>query len=148
MGRPMGKFTCLIAALLFGVMGCGGNSSLQQKANNFWFSFFGNTLGSNVREFALRELHLNVDSFLGKSIIVSGKLVEFGDHRTYAVIADSSSKLLVSLVKIGSGGEDVADLKMESGKEIRVLGTLEVGKRGLPIVVASAVFSRSDTGDF
>jgi hypothetical protein len=78
-------------------------------------------------------------------VIIRGGLVELGDQGTYAVIGDSTYKLLISLGELRDRSPLGADAIGNSGVEVRFLGTLEVGKKGLPFLVATAVHRRNVT---
>ena len=133
----------LSLALVFGVSGCRRDgSSVAAGVSHLWFSSFGTSLSSDVHEIALKELHLSVDSLLGRTVIVRGPVVEFGEQGTYAVIGDDTSKLLISLAGAGSSGVLISEKVGHREFEFSFMGTLEVGKRGLPFLVASSVYSR------
>lgn len=123
------NFLIFVATLL-----CGG-CSLEARLNYdlALFRSFGGTVFTSPHQATAKELHLDSGTLQGKLIIVQGEILEIGHHGTHVILSDSSATMLVVTTLFGLEENDLAKWK---GRTLRVLGTLERGKKGLPFVLA------------
>ena len=123
----------LILALAFPLSSC---SNFAFSVDKKIFEYFGGTIWSSPAKISLREVHLDNGTLLGQLLLLQGDLVEVGKYFTYLVIADDNTRLLVSLSEIIDAERKI---HINSSQQVRILGVLERGKRGLPIVAAKAM---------
>jgi len=126
-----------LVGLVWLLGGC--NRSLSSQADDVLFHLWGRTVLSHPETLTLKELHLGSGAYTGRDVIAVGKVVQLSEHGTYAVISDDEARILVVLTDLG--GEAVA---LTSGEAtfVQVLGTLERGRKGLPVLRAHAVSVR------
>ena len=120
--------------LLFG--GCNVNvDGVPHKIDLKSFSWMGTTFFSDPPQVSMKEVHLESTLLLGRDVIVQGKVVELGDFSTYIVVADNSARMLVVLTELG-------EMQLKAGDvgrtEVKVLGSVNNGKKGLPYIQARA----------
>lgn len=105
------------------------------------FARLGGTFFSKPDQLTMKEVHLDHGSMAGREIIVAGEVKEVSEHYTYVVLEDDSARMLVVLTGLASAAPWLKD---EKPKQLRVLGTIESGKKGLPYIRATAL---NDGGD-
>ena len=109
------------------------------QVDELLFTGWGRTVLTHPGSLSLKEIHLGPGSYGGESVIVEGKLVELSRHGTYAIISDDEARLLVVLT-------DMLEVPVRAdgvGGSVRFLGTLERGRKGLPLLRARAISLRS-----
>lgn len=125
---------CWLILLL--VSSCKKVEEIKQVLDYKSFEFSGGTLFSVPALVTTKEIHFDIGKLLGREVILEGKVESLGKYDTHIVISDESGKMLVVLTHI----ENVSHF-LEDGvqKPIRVLGTVERGKKGLPYVLAKSI---------
>ncbi len=100
------------------------------------FGSFGTTVVSDPQQVSLKEVHLDAGQLVGQTIVIEGSVVNVGKYQTHLVLADSTARMLVVLTKVHDA---TGDFEKRPPKALRILGTVERGKKGLPYVSAIAV---------
>ena len=103
------------------------------------FSWFGSTVFSDPARVSMKEVHLESALLLGREVVLEGKVIEVGEYSTYVVIGDKNARMLVVLTELSELELRQADVGHLS---LRVLGSVNSGKKGLPYIQARAL-SRS-----
>ena len=129
----------LITMLLVAGFSCVRPSSLAGEIDNAYFRFTGKTLVGEPVQLSTKEMHLDTGALIGRKVILAGEVLFVGEYATYAVISDDSGRILVKLTGVKNAESAMAKLK---NKKLRVLGTLERGKKGLPFLAAEAIAVR------
>ena len=129
-----GLFLAMI--LLSLTASCIGDESLVNSLDRAVFSRSGKFLFSSYAPITLKEIHLGLEELRGKKVLIEGKVVEAGKHHTFFVMEDDSAQMLVVLTRFPN---ILPDLGTRQGKNVRVLGIVGNGKKGLPVVMASAI---------
>lgn len=106
------------------------------------FDNFGTTFISDPQQVSLKEVHLDAGQLVGRTIVIEGTVVNVGKHHTHVVLSDSSARMLVVLTKLHEIGDD---FEQQPPKALRILGTVERGKKGLPYISAIAINKISPT---
>ncbi len=123
-------------AVMLVTTGCLRQESAPQLVDHVSFHFIGGTLFTNPDLLTMKEIHLDNGTLTGREIIVEGRVAEVSPHGTYLVLVDDTARMLVVLTDMESGGPF---LKSEKPKSLRVLGTVESGKKGLPQIRAHSL---------
>jgi len=127
----------LFIATSFCVSSCHSNLSISESIDSYLFEFFGGTLFEKPSKISLKEIHLDDGRLQGKKIVVEGAVSSIGDHYSYVIITDKSARMLVLLNRILDADKILnEDQKIGDGKQLRVLGTIYKGKKGLPYISA------------
>jgi len=100
------------------------------------FRHIGGTLFSTPTETSLKAIHLDNGSLLGQEVITKGSIAKIGAHTTHLIISDHNARMLILLTDLTNAH---LLLKEKKPKVLKVLGTVERGKRGLPFIQASAL---------
>ena len=100
------------------------------------FESFGGTLFADPALVTMKEIHLDKGALVDQRIVIEGDVVEIGKYKTYMVVSDNTARMLVVLTEI-YGGVPIDDKMV--GRKIRLLGTVEDGKKGLPFMQAKAL---------
>ena len=100
------------------------------------FSNWGTTIFSDPKQVSIKEIHLDTGGLLGRKIIIEGDLIDVGKYYTHIVVSDQSARMLVVLTKMRSPDEKIGPVPP---KVLKVFGTIERGKKGLPYVSAIAI---------
>lgn len=102
--------------------------------DSYLFSSFGWTLFSSPQQITLKEVHLDTGFLLGSEVVIEADVVDKSDELTFVVVKDSSARMLVVLTSLA------LDLdKIKDAKSVKVWGTVESGKKGLPYIGAKAL---------
>ncbi len=126
-----------LTVLLAGVLtSCVGDESLVNTLDRAVFSRFGSFVFSSYTPITLKEIHLGLEELRGKKVLVEGQVIETGKHHTFFIMEDNSARMLVVLTRYPN---ILPDLGTRNGKKVRVLGIVGNGKKGLPVVMASAI---------
>lgn len=121
----------------------------MHRAFSIWF-FFALTACTELRAFvfektgipmqlgvssaSLKELHLSGLIAPDRYLLAKGNVVEAGEGGTFIVIEDGQAKVMVDVTAINPG-----ILKGVIGKRVEIVGRFSGGKKGLPLLVASAL---------
>ncbi|MBF0442624.1 MAG: hypothetical protein HQK54_12025 [Oligoflexales bacterium] len=116
--------------------GCGLN--IRDNLDYISFNLLGKTYLKSRKSINTKEAHFNSDELLGKEVIITGNVESIGKFYTHLLVKDDTGKILVVLTQIESAEKDL-DLKKSDNKKVKVLGTIERGKRGLPFLMAKAI---------
>lgn len=117
---------------------CQGEKSVMQIMDDTAFSWTGGTVFSDPGQLTMKELHFDDGKMLGREVIVEGEIISTGKYYTYLVLNDDSGRMLVVLTHLEEAEEF---LKTDNPKIIKVLGTVERGKKGLPYILARSINS-------
>ena len=128
----------LVFSLL--TLGCEApRRSLSFLPQGFGFLSF---LGINEHRITtIKEIHLDNSTLVEKALSVSGHLQSSSAYDTYLILSDSTGSILV----------DVTDLSFFSSQaysrnaRLNVIGYLEYGYKGLPVIRATEVRLNTDT---
>jgi len=116
--------------------GCANDESIKGFVDRQVFGKFGITLFASPTVISMKEIHLDGGSLSGRQAIVEGTIVEVGPHGTFIVVADESARMMVVLTQMPT---PVWFNEGHLKKQVRVLGTFESGRRGLPLLYARAI---------
>ena len=119
--------------LLFCFVSFFGCSALD----NFMFKHYGKQIFSSNELVSIKEVHIDNASFEGRDLIVEGVVSSVGPHATYAVLSDSSSRLLIKQTKIARIEDKIS--KVDIGSKVRVFGSVITKNRGLPTVEVKVI---------
>ena len=100
------------------------------------FVRMGGTLFSNPNVVSMKEIHLDNGALLGREVVIQGGVVKTGEHMTHLVLSDQSARMLVVLSRVPNADSLLQDEKL---KNLRILGTVERGKKGLPLIMARVI---------
>ena len=127
-------------AFVFGVIalltGCANDESIKGFFDRQIFGKFGITVFASPTVISMKEVHLDSGALAGRQVVVEGTIVELGEHGTFMVVADDSARMMVVLTQMPT---PVWFSEVHLKKQIRVLGTFESGRRGLPLIYARAI---------
>lgn len=126
----------LAACSLVLLSGCFKTEEMPGRVDRWSFHRFGGTLFGNPDLLTLKEIHLDTGTLTGREVIVEGHVAEVSKHGTYLVLKDTTARLLVVLTDMEAASALLSD---EKPKALRVLGTVESGKKGLPYLKARSV---------
>lgn len=129
--------------LLMASSACVGDESIINTLDRAMFSRYGTFIFSSYRPLTLKEIHLGLEELRGQKVLVEGTVFEAGKHQTYFIMEDDSARMLVVLTKFPN---ILPDLGARNGKTVKVLGIVGNGKKGLPVVMASAIRTVPDAG--
>jgi len=135
------KVILSLGLLMISLTGCVGDESLVNTLDRAFFSRTGRFLFSSYSAVTMKEIHLGLEELRGKKVSIEGRVIESGKHQTFFIMEDDSARMLVVLTKYPNV---LPDLSSRNGKIVRVLGIVGNGKKGLPIVMASAIRTVSD----
>lgn len=116
--------------------GCVKTEEIPTTLDRLAFQYIGGTLFTNPETMTLKEIHLDSGSLGGREIIIEGRVAEVSPHSTYVVLTDDTARMLVVLTDITT---DAVGAHNGHPTALRVLGTIEAGKKGLPFVRAISV---------
>ena len=133
----------VVFALAFASTACNGTETITTLVDRLMFQHAGGTLFTNPGTITMKEIHLEGVALKGKEVVIEGKVVEVSSHYTYIVIADDQARMLVVLTGIESAGPL---LKAAVPHNVKVLGVIESGQKGLPYVMARSLNVVHDPG--
>ncbi|SME88723.1 hypothetical protein [Pseudobacteriovorax antillogorgiicola] len=122
--------------LVLFVSSCTEVEELKKSIDHGSFSWSGGTVFSEPSLVTTKEIHFDTGNLLGREIIIEGKIESLGKYDTHLVISDESGRMLVVLTHVEDANRLLAE---ESYERLRVLGTVERGKKGLPYILAKAL---------
>lgn len=137
------RFVVLVLFLLSAV-GCQREASgLKRQIERFAFQISGLSVLGNPATVSIKELRLSGNK-LETQVVIEGKVEEFSENSTYFVISDESARLLVVTTDLPPKTSNVV-YKGGTGSKVKVIGKVEIGKKGLPFLRASSVTSGSSS---
>lgn len=126
----------LLLTLTFFTTSCNDLGKLTHTIDLASFKYLGKTMFTEISPLSLQEIHLDNTNYLGQEVVASGLLNEVGQHSTYMVISNDSTKLIVVLT-------DIKPLELPNNiqinQQVKFWGTVEHGKGGLPYVQARMI---------
>jgi hypothetical protein len=132
---------CLGFSLFF-ASGCKDDSnSVFSSLNSLIYKSFGFSIGNEASVLSIKELRLS-GNIIESEVEIEGQVEEVSANNTYFVISDQTARLLVVTTEVLPTVRDVV-FKSGKGSNVKVLGRVEIGKKGLPFLKASAI-SKSD----
>lgn len=134
----------LCLGLLFLVIsGCKEESNgIFHSLNSILFKNFGISISNNASNLSIKELRLS-GNIIESEVEIVGQVEEVSSNGTYFVISDQTARLLVVTTDLLPKVRDVV-FQNSKGSFVRVIGKVEIGKKGLPFLKASAV-TKSET---
>ena len=129
---------CLVGCFL--LVGCSmERDELFKVVDRTAFRYLGTTPFGAHETLTLKEIHLDNGLLAGREVVVEGTVAARSAHRTYVVLNDETARMLVVLTDLEYAGPALGS---EGVTAVRVLGTIESGKKGMPIVRATALSDR------
>lgn len=130
----------LAVFLLLLISSCSKVDGVLEDFDLFSFEFSGGTLFSKPGIVTTKEVHFDSGKLLGRLVIIEGKIVSFGKYGTHLVLSDDSGRMLVVLTHLEEVDEMLKGVKETDGI-LRVLGSVERGKKGMPYLLAKSLNS-------
>ena len=118
------------------ISGCHLKSSMTSEIDNVSFEMAGGTVFSEPSQVTTKEIHFDTGTLAGRDVIVEGEIQVTGKYFTHLVLHDEFGRMLVVLTEV-EGAEGF--LSKKRPKHLKVWGTVERGKKGLPYVLAKAL---------
>ena len=115
---------------------CSGGLGFQESIDRKSFTLTGGTLFSQPTIVTTKEIHFDSGGVLGGDVILEGNIESVGRYSTHLVMSDTAGKMLVVLTHVENSGELLEGVQIE---RLRVLGTVERGKKGLPYIQAKSL---------
>ena len=110
--------------------------SFTRRVDILSFKNLGGTVFQEPEQISLKRIHLDQAQLMGQLVIAEAKVVDIGNHKTYLIVNDNTTRLLVTTTGMITND---ADLDYANQDTIRILGTIERGKRGLPYLDAISI---------
>lgn len=127
-----------IVMVLFLLTGCQKElEGLMQTVEGLTYKATGVTILSNPASVSIKELRLSGNK-LASEVVIEGKVEERSDNSTYFVISDETARMLVVTTDLTPRMSEVV-FKGVEGSSVKVIGRVEIGKKGLPFLKASAI---------
>lgn len=132
--------------LIFFQMSCQKVNNVGNLIDLQLFQKFGWTMFSKPGLVTMKEIHLDKGVLAGQVIAIEGDVVELGKYRTHLVVSDNTARMLVVLTDVYEALDLSDDIL---GQKIKIVGTVEDGKKGLPFVMAKSFnITKSNQSDF
>lgn len=135
----MNKIILVFLTLLLFVMGALSWKKVEivrDYVDELSFSWFGGTLFGDPLQVTTKQLHFDTGELFGRDVILEGEIVERGEASTHFLMRDNEGRVLVVLTSNDFG---YRLLEKSSIRQIRVLGRLERGKKGLPYLMGKVL---------
>lgn len=128
------RFVCVVLLLLS--FGCEKLESLDQLV----FEKFGVSFFKGPEIVTIKRIHFEAGSLAGTEVITKGMVNRIGDGTTFLILKDEDGSLLVVLdgLDLGSRAQIVLD------ENVAIWGEVQSGKKGLPVLRATAVVRAED----
>ena len=127
-----------LGILFLMISGCRDDSNgIFNSLNSMIFKSFGFSLGTNALNLSIKELRLS-GNITESEVEIEGQVEEVSSNNTYFVISDQTARLLVVTTDLLPKVRDVV-FEKGKGSSVKVIGKVEIGKKGLPFLKASAV---------
>ena len=115
---------------------CHGIQDLSTNIDTWSFGAAGGTIFGSPFQVTTKQLHFDTGELFGKDIVLEGRVEYFGAAFTHLLLSDKEGKVLVVTTELP---DSYKNFKEESRPDIRILGRLERGKKGLPYFMARAI---------
>jgi hypothetical protein len=125
-----------VALSVLALTGCYKTNQIPGMIDRWSFLRVGGTLFSSPESLTLKEIHLDTGTLTGRAVIIEGEVAETSQNGTFLVLKDDLARMLVVLTDMESARPLLDATKP---KTLRILGTVETGKKGLPYVKAQSV---------
>lgn len=126
----------LVFVGLSALTGCFEMGDAQSYVDRAMFRRIGGTMFSTPDLISMKEIHLETVATKGKELILEGQVADVGQHGTYLVLKDENARMLVVLTDVVDASDIV---KKDAHQTMKVWGTLETGKKGLPYLMAKSL---------
>lgn len=126
----------IIGWLFTQLTACAEDESYKGFIDRQVFGRFGITLFASPMVVSMKEIHLDGSAVAGRQVVVEGKIVEIGAHGTFVVVSDESARMMIVLTQMPT---PIWFTDSHKGITVRILGTFDTGRRGLPLVYARAI---------
>ena len=130
-----------LLGILLSLSGCGVGGKLWRDVDSWVFGNYGVTIFVKPEQLTLRSVHLGAGEFNSGDIVIEGRITDVSTHGTYLVLFDDIGRLLIVLTEIETNLPLTAS---DRSGVISVLGSIESGKKGLPLLRARAIRLRPD----
>ncbi len=127
----------LLILLAFVLSGCSQIESLASGFDRKSFELIGGTVFAEADLLTMKEIHLDTGILQGREVIIEGNILDVGKYFTHMVLSDESARMLVVLTKVDA--RSYFKKQEVEQKSIRILGTIENGKKGFPYILAKAI---------
>ncbi len=122
---------------LLALTSCNKIENITEFFDTTSFEYTGGTLFKNPKRMTMKQIHLEKDGLVGKEVIVEGNILELGRFLTYAVLSDHTARMLIVLTDVDS--KDTLNQPTSNANTLRILGSVENGKKGLPYILVKAL---------
>lgn len=136
MSTASGLRVCGILFIAFSFFSCQKKEDMKQSLDYLSFRMTGSTVFNKPNLVTTKELHFDTGRMVGREVILNGTITELGKYDTYLVLSDGVGRMLVVLTHIEGAGDI---LNQSDDRELKVLGSVERGKKGLPYVLAKSI---------
>ena len=126
----------IVLASMFFVIGCDFCRDVTRDIDSSMFSMAGGTIFLSPVSLSMKEVHLESAPLIGRDVILEGDVAEVSEYYTYLVLSDDTARMLVVLTELDQIG---ALLKVKDPKKLKILGTVESGKKGFPFLMAKSI---------
>jgi len=126
-----------ILALMSLIHGCEQGSDLKKIIDYQSFEYIGGTLFSAPSQVTMKEIHLDKGLLFGQEVMLEGTIMEIGSYQTYMVLSDNTARMLVVLTDLDF--YDVIGEENLQGEQVKILGVVDYGKKGLPYILAKSI---------
>lgn len=116
--------------------GCYRDATAKEHVDQATFQYLGGTIFSEPDQLTMKEIHLDNGVLVGREIIIEGAVAEVSKHFTYMVLTDSTARMMVILTGVVQARPII---EKEKPKIVRILGVVESGRMGHPIVRARSI---------
>ncbi|MFW7378050.1 MAG: hypothetical protein ACOH5I_04520 [Oligoflexus sp.] len=118
------------------LVSCDKGYKLRRNLDYLSFQMVGGTVFEKPNSVTTKELHFDTGRMIGREVVIEGKIVDLGKFDTYLVLSDGVGRMLIVLTHIEEAGDILTRSK---NRQLKVLGTVERGKKGLPYILAKSI---------
>ncbi len=123
--------------LLAFLVSCTKIENIPDRLDVLSFEWTGGTMFHSPKRMTLKQIHLDKEGLVGKEIVIEGSVLEVGRFLTYAILSDNSARMLLVLTDVDNK-ESLGQFE-KSPNQLRILGSVENGKKGLPYILVKAL---------
>lgn len=126
----------ILMGMLLTVQACSRPEQVWRYVDDLVFSSVGSTVFFKPEQVTMKKIHLDKGALVGQNVMVEGHVIRTGRYDTYMVMSDDTARMLVVLTDVDNK-MSVLTRDIKSGRfPVRVIGTVEYGKKGLPFIQA------------
>lgn len=134
----LGRVAAFVIIFMSSLSGCNKErESLLHTFEGMVFKSSGVILLSNPTNVSIKELRLTGNK-IESEVVIEGRVEERSENSTYFVISDDTARMLVVTTDLLPRMSAVA-FQAQQGATVKVIGRVEIGKKGLPFLKASAI---------